>query len=173
MAAFTFPVSTNYTISSYFGQRNTEIKGASTNHQGIDIAVPIGTSVLSAAAGTVSKVTYNASRGNYVEVTHSNGFTTIYQHLSKANVKVGDTVTQGQTIALSGNTGVSSGAHLHFEVKQNGNAVNPLTLNMSTSGGQSFESITETNENIDELVNMIKEKWYLFAVALILLAVLK
>lgn len=173
MGLFTFPVSSNYKISSYFGQRTAPTAGASTNHQGIDIAVPIGTSVLSAASGTVTNVAYNASRGNYVEVQHSNGFTTLYQHLSKASVKVGDKVTQGQSIALSGNSGISTGAHLHFEVKQNGKAVNPLTLDMSSSGGKSFESITEQNEALDGLLELIKEKWYLFAGALLLLAVLK
>ena len=116
-------------ISSGYGGRNTGIPGASTNHKGIDIPASVGTSVVSVLDGKVIFTGYNKYRGYYIMVDHGGGVVTLYQHC-KANsfkVSVGSKVKGGQTIVLSGNTGIGSGPHLHFEVLINGSNVNPAT----------------------------------------------
>lgn len=113
-------------ITSGFGYRSSPGGIGSTNHKGIDIAVPEGTDVAAADGGTITKVDYNGSRGAYVEVTHGNGRKTRYQHLSGYYVQKGDVVKKGQIIAASGNTGHSTGPHLHFEVLEGGTPVNPM-----------------------------------------------
>jgi len=122
-----WPLNTGGTITSTFGNRNQPTAGASTNHKGIDIAVPTGTSVVAAGSGTVVVSSYQAAAGNYVMLSHGNGLYTVYMHCSKLLVSVGQQVTKGQTIALSGSTGVSTGPHLHFGVNVNGTYVNPLS----------------------------------------------
>lgn len=119
---------TSYTtITSGFGPRNTGINGASKYHQGIDIAVPIGNKVIASASGTVEAAGKSSSAGNFVKINHGNGIKTIYMHNSNVMVFVGQKVNQGDVIALSGNTGISSGPHLHFGVEVNGTYVDPLT----------------------------------------------
>ncbi len=113
-------------VSSNFGGRSAPTKGASTNHKGIDWAVPIGTTVVASNAGTVTKAGWASGYGYAVYIRHADGRETRYAHLSKVLVKVGQTVSQGQRIALSGNSGRSTGPHLHFEIRINGTAVNPL-----------------------------------------------
>lgn len=113
-------------ITSKFGSRNSVIKGMSTNHKGVDIGVPLGTSVYASCGGTVKFAGWSGSYGNVVFINHPDGRQTRYAHLSKILVKVGDKVSQGQKIALSGSTGVSTGPHVHFEIRINGTPVNPL-----------------------------------------------
>lgn len=113
-------------ISSYFGKRNKPTAGASTYHQGVDWSTPVGTSVMASCGGTVSKAGWASGYGYCVFIEHEDGKQTRYGHLSKVLVKVGQKVRQGEKIALSGNTGVSTGPHLHFEIRVNGTAVDPL-----------------------------------------------
>lgn len=113
-------------LSSGFGARSAPTKGASTNHKGIDWATPTGTPVMASNAGTVVTAGWVSGYGYAVYINHSDGRQTRYGHLSKVLVKSGQTVSQGQKIALSGNTGRSTGPHLHFEIRINGTAVNPL-----------------------------------------------
>lgn len=115
------------TITSGYGKRNTGIVGASTNHKGIDIGCPIGTPVLATLSGKVIFTGYNKYRGYYIMVDHGGGVVTLYQHCKANSFKfsVGDKVKAGETIVLSGNTGIGSGPHLHFEVLINGSNVNP------------------------------------------------
>ena len=118
-----------HNITSGYGPRNTGIPGASTNHKGIDIGCPTGTKIVSVLDGKVIFTGYNAYRGYYIMVDHGGGVVTLYQHC-KANsykVSVGDKVKAGQTIILSGSSGIGSGPHLHFEVLINGSNVNPKT----------------------------------------------
>ena len=114
------------TISSYFGSRTSPTAGASSNHKGIDIAVSTGTSVMATSGGTVTVAGWQSGYGYVVYIDHGNGVVSRYGHLSKILVSVGDTVSQGEVIARSGNTGNSTGPHLHFEIRVNGTAVNPL-----------------------------------------------
>jgi len=113
-------------ITSRFGSRNTGIIGASTNHEGMDVGVSTGTKVYACDGGTVTFAGYRAGYGYVVIVDHGALYETRYAHLSKVLVKAGDQVYQGQNIALSGNTGTSSGPHLHLEVRYNEVAKNPL-----------------------------------------------
>ncbi len=113
-------------LSSGFGGRKAPTKGASTNHKGVDWATPIGTPVVASNTGTVVTAGWVSGYGYAVFINHADGKQTRYGHLSKVLCKVGQTVTQGQKIALSGNTGRSTGPHVHFEIRINGTAVNPL-----------------------------------------------
>ena len=113
-------------ITSYFGKRSSPTAGASTNHRGIDIGVPTGTDVYASASGVVTTVAYNSARGKYIIVDHGKGMETLYQHCDNIIASKGETVKQGQVIAESGNTGIGTGAHLHFEVHKNGTPVDPL-----------------------------------------------
>ena len=120
----TMPVDMGY-YSSNYGYRIDPITGRSTFHTGVDLIAPPGTPVLAAAGGVVSTVAYVAEYGNIVDVDHDNGLTSRYAHLSKSVVRVGDVVMKGQKIALVGNTGRTTGPHLHFEVREKGIPLNP------------------------------------------------
>ncbi|MBQ0043182.1 MAG: M23 family metallopeptidase [Lachnospiraceae bacterium] len=113
-------------LTSYFGNRNAPTKGASTNHKGIDWATPIGTSIYASCGGTVTKAGWGSGYGYVVYIKHPDGRETRYAHLSKIIVTTGQYVSQGTRIALSGNSGRSTGPHLHFEMLINGTHVNPL-----------------------------------------------
>ncbi len=113
-------------FTSGFGGRKAPVKGASTNHKGVDWATPIGTAVMASSGGTVSIAGWQRGYGYVVYINHPDGKQTRYGHLSKILVSAGQKVTQGQKIALSGNTGRTSGPHVHFEIRINGKAVNPL-----------------------------------------------
>ena len=113
-------------LSSGFGSRKAPTKGASTYHKGVDWATPVGTPVYASCGGTVKKAGWGSGYGYVVYIDHVDGRQTRYAHLSKVLVKVGQTVKQGERIALSGNTGISSGPHVHFEILINGTQVNPL-----------------------------------------------
>jgi murein DD-endopeptidase MepM/ murein hydrolase activator NlpD len=95
-------------------------------HEGIDIAVPSGTPVVAVASGTVVYAGWLGGYGNLVVVDHGNGLSTAYAHNTGIVAGVGASVGQGQTVAYSGSTGNSSGPHVHFEVRVNGSAVDPL-----------------------------------------------
>lgn len=113
-------------LSSGFGGRRAPTKGASTYHKGVDWAVPTGTAVMASSGGTITKAGWGSGYGYVVYIDHGDGRQTRYAHLSKVLVKAGQKVVQGQKIALSGNTGRSTGPHLHFEILINGGQVNPL-----------------------------------------------
>ena len=99
--------------------------GASSNHRAIDWATPTGTAIWASSGGTVSVAGWQSGYGYVVYINHPDGNQTRYGHLSKLLVSVGQKVKQGQKIALSGNTGRSTGPHLHFELRVNGTPVNP------------------------------------------------
>lgn len=113
-------------LTSNFGPRKAPKKGASTYHKGVDWATPTGTPVYASCGGTVAKAGWGSGYGYVVYLNHDDGRQTRYGHLSKVLVKVGQSVKQGDRIALSGNTGVSTGPHVHFEILINGKQVNPL-----------------------------------------------
>lgn len=113
-------------ITSYFGYRNTGIRGASTNHKGIDIAVPYGTPIYAADGGTVTFSGYKGAMGYVVIIDHGNGYCTYYEHNSSLLVGYGAHVYKGQQIAKAGRSGVASGVHCHFGITRNGTYVNPL-----------------------------------------------
>ena len=122
---FRWPVPSSSRITSKFGDRESPVEGASTSHKGIDIGAPAGSDIVASAAGEVIISTYSPSAGNYLMINHGGGIYTVYMHASKLLVNVGDTVKQGQTIAKVGSTGISTGPHLHFGIRVDGNYVNP------------------------------------------------
>lgn len=113
-------------LSSTFGRRKAPTAGASTYHKGVDWATATGTAVVASSGGTVVKAGWGSGYGYVVYINHPDGRQTRYAHNSKILVSVGQTVSQGQKIALSGNTGITSGPHVHFEMLINGSQVNPL-----------------------------------------------
>jgi len=115
----------NGRVSSGFGWRRHPVFGGRRHHNGIDIAAPHGANVFAADRGSVIISAYNRGFGNYIVISHGNGMTTLYAHLSKRSVGVGTAVARGQVIGLIGSTGVSTGPHLHFEVSVNGSRINP------------------------------------------------
>ena len=123
--AFVWPAPSYTRISDDYGYRTHPILGIQKFHSGVDMAAPSGSSILAAADGTVVAATYNATMGNYVMIDHGNGLYTIYMHASALYVSSGQSVSAGSTIAAVGSTGRSTGAHLHFSVRQNGNYVSP------------------------------------------------
>lgn len=127
-----WPIKTSSTgynrITSRFGYRDLSVGGNDvSNHKGIDIGVRY-VNVYSCGDGKVVSSTYSSSYGYYIVVDHGGGVSTLYAHLSKLGVKKGDSVKGGQYIGVSGNTGWSSGPHLHLEIRINGNYKNPLTI---------------------------------------------
>ena len=115
-----------YWVSSGFGMRIDPFDKRVSLHPGLDYPVPEGTLVRAAAGGVVDYAAMDAGYGNMVEIDHGNGYVTRYAHNSKVLVKDGQIVKQGQQIAISGDTGRSTGSHVHFEVRYNGVAVNPV-----------------------------------------------
>ena len=113
-------------ISSHFGKRTDPFTGKIEIHKGIDVAGKEGTDVIAVAAGVITWSGKRYGYGNLVEIDHGNGIVTRYGHNRETVVKVGDTVKKGQVIAHMGSTGRSTGPHVHFEVRNNGVAVDPM-----------------------------------------------
>ncbi len=114
-------------LASTFGRRKDPFTGRMKMHKGVDISAPVGTPVMVTADGVVSKIWYDGNGyGLVVEVMHKNGIRTVYAHNSKVLVKVGQRVRRGDIIALVGNSGRSTGPHVHYEVHVRGKAVDPL-----------------------------------------------
>ncbi len=123
--AFKFPVASYTRVSSEFGWRLHPTLGYNKFHNGVDLASPTGTAIYAAYSGTVVAATYSSTMGNYVMINHGSGLYTIYMHASKLYVKKDDIVARGDTIAAVGSTGRSTGPHLHFGVRLNGEYVSP------------------------------------------------
>ena len=123
-----FPLKGRVELTSVFGDRYDPITETLSRHEGVDLRAPIGSEVRTVLNGEVTDVFEGENSGLGVEVTHDDGLVTRYLHLSKALVKVGDKVNQGDVIAESGDTGRGTGPHLHFEVILDGEKINPLLL---------------------------------------------
>lgn len=124
---FVWPVPASHRVTSKYGYRIHPVYKTRKFHAGIDIGAGYGSDIVAAEAGTVTTATYGSGYGKYVVVSHGSGITTLYAHCSSILVKVGDKVSRGQVIAKVGSTGVSTGNHLHFEVRINGKTTDPLT----------------------------------------------
>ena len=112
-------------MSSGFGYRSDPFNGGAAMHAGLDFKGPVGTPILAAAEGIITSAGSQGGYGNTIEITHANGLVTRYAHLSGFNVKSGQRVARGVQIGRMGSTGRSTGSHLHFEVRLNGQAINP------------------------------------------------
>jgi murein DD-endopeptidase MepM/ murein hydrolase activator NlpD len=118
------PINAAFNSSSY-GWRIDPFNGNKAFHEGLDFSAATGTPIYAAAGGIVTTAERTADYGNIVKVDHGSGLETRYAHASKLMVKVGDRVEKGQVVALVGSTGRSTGAHLHYEIRLNGNALDP------------------------------------------------
>ena len=118
------PCSYTY-VSSPFGNRDAPTAGASTNHQGVDLAAPEGTPIYASRTGVVTTATFGKSAGYYVSINHGDGYSSIYMHMTRYVVSKGQAVSAGQVIGYVGSTGTSTGNHLHFGISYNGSYVNP------------------------------------------------
>jgi murein DD-endopeptidase MepM/ murein hydrolase activator NlpD len=128
---FSYPIQKGlYSISSPFGIRLDPMTGKTENHKGVDFAAPLGTPIHAGASGTVIYAQFGSfpygGYGNVVVIRHSSSLISLYGHCSKLLVAQGQTVQQGQEIALVGSTGDSTGNHCHFEIRQNNNSVDPI-----------------------------------------------
>jgi murein DD-endopeptidase MepM/ murein hydrolase activator NlpD len=127
------PIKTNVEFTSGFGVRSDPFRGSAAMHPGIDLAGQYGTPIYATADGTVLRAGWNSGGyGNLVEIDHGRGITTRYGHMSKILVSEGQHVTRGQQVGRMGSTGRSTGNHLHYEVRIDGRAVNPIPFMKST-----------------------------------------
>lgn len=115
-------------ISSDFGLRLHPVTRMKSFHAGVDIAAPIGTKIFAMTDGVVVKAERNGTAGNEIKIIHGRNVYTRYLHMDKRAVKVGDNIKTGQFIGTVGNTGRSTGPHLHFELVINNRAVNPIGI---------------------------------------------
>ena len=114
-------------VSQLFGKRVHPLTGRTASHEGVDIAAGQGADVLASGGGTVTASAFEAAYGNYVVIDHGAGVSTLYAHLESRAAAEGDSVSQGQVIGQVGSTGMATGAHLHFEVRQDDSPMDPLT----------------------------------------------
>lgn len=115
-------------ITSWFSWRRDPFTGKNSFHNGLDIGVPLGTPIGAAREGRVTETGYSPTMGKYVEVSHAGGWKTLYAHMSSIGVEDGQYVSTGERIGLSGNTGYSTGPHVHFSVYKNGKLINPANV---------------------------------------------
>jgi murein DD-endopeptidase MepM/ murein hydrolase activator NlpD len=125
---FMKPLRGGYYVSSRYGWRDNPFSGSRTFHNGIDMAIARGTPIYAALDGVVSATGYDVTYGNYVIISHHSGYQTLYGHMSAILTTTGAHVTTSTKIGLVGNTGESTGPHLHFTVYKNRSTINPATL---------------------------------------------
>lgn len=121
----THPLHRNLPVSLGFGKQIHPVLRNTRFHSGVDIKVPIGTKVFATASGQIIKAKHHKAWGWHIVIKHDEVYTTIYSHLSKLMVKPGQNIQKGDIIALTGNSGLSTRPHLHYEVQKNGSSVNP------------------------------------------------
>jgi murein DD-endopeptidase MepM/ murein hydrolase activator NlpD len=144
-------------ISSGFGSRFHPVLGYTRMHKGVDFAVPVGTPVMAAGAGTIQFMGRARGYGNFVILKHSNDYSTAYGHLSRfaPGMRAGARVRQGQVFAYSGNTGLTTGPHLHYEIRIDNHQVNPLTVKMAQGrklAGKLLRAFLEQRMKIDNTI---------------------
>jgi len=135
-------------IASGFGYRIDPIYRTRKMHKGIDFTAPKGTKIYATGDGVIKKVEYARwGYGTHVIINHGYGYTTLYGHMSRINVRPGQKVTRGQLIGLVGSTGKSTGAHLHYEVAKNGVEVNPVGYFYNDISSAQYEEILKLSSN--------------------------
>jgi murein DD-endopeptidase MepM/ murein hydrolase activator NlpD len=144
-------------LRSGFGYRRHPILGYSKMHTGVDWATRIGTPIISAGNGTVIKAEWDGGYGRRVEVQHANGYVTAYSHQSRfaAGIRAGARVRQGQVIGYVGNTGLSTGPHLHYEVVVNGHFVDPMKIRVPRGkelDGRALAEFKRQREQVEGLI---------------------
>ena len=152
-----FPTARQFRVSSNFNPRRLNpVTGRVAPHRGVDFAMPQGTPVLAVGDGEVVVAKRSGAAGYYVAVRHGRTYTTRYMHLRKLLVKPGQKVKRGDRIALSGNTGRSTGPHLHYEVWINQQAVNPLTAKLPRTEGLTGSDRTDYLAQVKEVLPQLR-----------------
>jgi len=153
-----YPMAGHSRVTSHFSKaRLHPITRRIAPHNGVDFAMPTGTPILSTGDGVVTRIRNHPFAGKYIEIQNGSHFTTRYLHLSRILVRRGQTVERGARIALSGNTGRSTGPHLHFELHVNGRPVNPLTAKIPMASAVPNGRLEEFSQRVGELVAMMGE----------------
>ncbi|MDC8802324.1 peptidoglycan DD-metalloendopeptidase family protein [Halomonas pacifica] len=148
-----YPFNGNYRLSSSFNRRRTHpVTGRVSPHYGTDFAMPTGTPVISPADGRVERVGNHSAAGRYVVIRHDNGYRTRYLHLSRPQVSRGDRVSMGEQIALSGNTGRSTGPHLHYEVIVNNQPVDAMRVELPESQRLEGDALAAFQQESEQLL---------------------
>ena len=149
------PLKGKHRITSGIGGRNTGIEGASTNHKGVDYAAPAGTPIHAPGTGTVSRTGFQKGKaGYYIVLQHDNGYETKFFHMKEmSGLKAGQRVNAGDVIGLVGSTGASSGAHLHYEVRKNGQLLDPTKVNHSTNKTNGLPSGGNALSNLGSVIS--------------------
>jgi murein DD-endopeptidase MepM/ murein hydrolase activator NlpD len=131
-------------LTSSFGYRRHPVLGYSAMHTGVDFGAPVGTPILAAGDGVVTRVGWMGGYGNTLDISHGDTYSTRYAHISRfaANLKVGDRVRQGDVVAFVGNTGRSTGPHLHYEIRRGGAPINPMGADVPTGTVLSAQALT-------------------------------
>ncbi|EWH01365.1 peptidase M23 [Halomonas sp. BC04] len=152
-----YPFEGSYRMSSGFNPRRTHpVTGRVSPHRGTDWAMPVGTPIQAPADGRVEKVGNHPVAGRYLVVRHDNGYRTRYLHLSRPLVSRGDRVSMGERIALSGNTGRSTGPHLHYEVIVNNNAVDAMKVELPESQSLDGERLMAFQQEAEPLLAVLR-----------------
>lgn len=152
-----FPSIKPFRVSSHFNpHRVNPVTGRVAPHKGVDFAMPVGTPVLAVSDGEVVSAKYSGAAGNYIVIRHGHQYTTRYMHLKKLLVTTGQKVKRGDRIALSGNTGRSTGAHLHYELWSNQQPVNPMVAKLPYSEGLSGANRVEFLAKVQEIVPQLE-----------------
>lgn len=151
-----YPTKSRYRLSSHFNPyRKHPVTGRVRPHNGTDFATPIGTPILATGDGVVTRVTNHPYAGLYIVIEHGDKYKTRFLHLSKALVRKGQTVSRGQKIALSGNSGRSTGPHLHYELHVNGRPVNAMTAPIPVAEGVGDKQRLAFNQLKDRLLEQM------------------
>ncbi|GGD59828.1 M23 family metallopeptidase [Lacimicrobium alkaliphilum] len=142
-------------LSSHFGNRHHPVLGYDRLHKGIDFSAPVGTPILAAGRGVVKRASRYGSFGKAVVIDHGDGYETLYAHLKgfAGNLSQGDSVKQGDIIGYLGNTGLSAGRHLHYEVHRHGRALNPLKLKAPAGISLQGEALARFQHQLAQLTN--------------------
>ncbi|KAA9001684.1 murein DD-endopeptidase MepM [Affinibrenneria salicis] len=152
-----FPTMKQFRISSNFNPRRVNpVTGRIAPHKGVDFAMPVGTPVLAVGDGEVVIAQRSGAAGNYIAVRHGRQYTTRYMHLNRVLVKPGQKIKRGDRIGLSGNTGRSTGPHLHYEFWINQQAVNPLTAKLPRSEGLSGQDRNEYLATVRQVIPQLQ-----------------
>jgi murein DD-endopeptidase len=152
-----WPTVKHYRVTSPFDRHRLHpVTGRKAPHNGVDLAVPYGTKVMSTGDGVVSRVGNHPYAGRYIDINHSGSYETRYLHLSKVLVKRGERVKRGEVIALSGNTGRTTGPHLHFEFHISGRPVNPLTADIPTSANVPEQKMAAFKTQVSKQLAMMQ-----------------
>ncbi|HOS84513.1 MAG TPA: M23 family metallopeptidase [Bacteroidales bacterium] len=143
----------NYKFSSGFGYRIHPVYKTYRMHTGIDLTAPTGTKIYATGDGVVREAEYSHGYGKMVLIDHGYSFQTVYGHLSKIVVRPGQKVSRGDIIGMVGNTGTSTGSHLHYEVRRHGSPVNPINYYLSDLTPKEFDELLQmskqTNQSFD------------------------